>query len=113
MVTVLAGLILCYALVAKRMSYANVTAPMASTAAGLIVFSGRSVDVEAEAVRTLAELALVIILFHDASTVRVGQLRRDPMIPIRLLAIGFPLALLATYLTTWAIVPGSASPARC
>ncbi len=106
MVTVLAGLILCYALVAKRMSYANVTAPMASTAAGLIVFSGRSVDVEAEAVRTLAELALVIILFHDASTVRVGQLRRDPMIPIRLLAIGFPLALLATYLTTWAIVPG-------
>lgn len=105
MTTVMTGLILCYALLARRMSFANLTAPMASIVAGMIVFSGRSIDVEAESVRTLAEIALVIILFHDASTVRLGQLRRDPTIPFRLLAIGFPLALLATYLVTWAMLP--------
>lgn len=105
MTTVMAGLILCYALLARRMSFANVTAPMASIIAGMIVFSGRSIDVEAESIRTLAEIALVIVLFHDASTVRVRRLRRDPMIPIRLLAIGFPLALLATYLVTWTMLP--------
>ena len=104
-ITVMAGLILCYALVARRLTLANVTAPMLSVAAGLVFFSASSVDINADFVHTMAEVTLVIILFHDASTVRLNQLRHDPGIALRLLAIGFPLALLATCLVAGSLLP--------
>ena len=96
-ITVVAGLIVCYALVSRTLTAVNVTAPMLSIVAGLIFFSTSTLDVHAEFVHAAAEITLVIILFHDASTVRVSQLRHDPGIALRLLAIGFPLALFATY----------------
>ena len=104
-IAVMAGLILCYALVARRLALANVTAPMLSVAAGLVFFSASSVDINADFVHAMAEVTLVIILFHDASTVRINQLRHDPGIALRLLAIGFPLALLATFLLAGSLLP--------
>ena len=104
-ITVMAGLIVCYALVARRLTLANVTAPMLSVAAGLVFFSASSVDINADFVHAMAEVTLVIILFHDASTVRINQLRRDPGIALRLLAVGFPLALLATFLLAGSLLP--------
>ena len=91
-IAVMAGLILCYALLARRLTLANVTAPMLSVLAGMFVFSSSDVDIDAGFVHAMAEITLVLILFHDASTVRLGQLKRDPGIALRLLAIGFPLA---------------------
>lgn len=104
-ITVMAGLIVCYALVARRLTHANFTAPMLSVAAGLVFFSASSVDINADFVHAMAEVTLVIILFHDASTVRISQLRRDAGIAFRLLAIGFPLALLATFLLAGSLLP--------
>ena len=104
-ITVMAGLIVCYALVARRLTLANVTAPMLSVVAGLVFFSTSSVDIKADFVHAMAEVTLVIILFHDASTVRLNQLRHDPGIALRLLAIGFPLALLATGLVAGSLLP--------
>jgi len=104
-ITVMAGLIFCYALVARRLTLANVTAPMLSVVAGLVFFSTSSVDINADFVHAMAEVTLVIILFHDASTVRLNQLRHDPGIALRLLAIGFPLALLATGLVAGSLLP--------
>ena len=101
----MAGLIVCYALVARRLTHANFTAPMLSVAAGLVFFSASSVDINADFVHAMAEVTLVIILFHDASTVRISQLRRDAGIAFRLLAIGFPLALLATFLLAGSLLP--------
>ena len=104
-ITVMAGLIVCYALVARRLTLANMTAPMLSVVAGLVFFSASSVDINADFVHAVAEVTLVIILFHDASTVRFNQLRHDPGIALRLLAIGFPLALLATCLLAGSLLP--------
>ena len=104
-ITVMSALVFCYALTARRLTFVNVTAPMLSILAGLIVFSTRPVEINSDFVHLIAEITLVIILFHDASTVRLSRLRHDPRIAIRLLLIGFPLALLATYLVTRQLLP--------
>ena len=104
-ITVMAGLVFGYALVARRLMMVNVTAPMLSIVAGLVFFFGAHLDINADFVHVLAEITLVIILFHDASTVRFSRLRHDPGIAVRLLVIGFPLALLATYLVARSLLP--------
>jgi NhaP-type Na+/H+ or K+/H+ antiporter len=101
----MAGLILGYSLVARRLTLANITAPILSLLAGLAVFSVSPADVDAAAVHLTAELALVVVLFHDASTVRLSRLREDPGLAMRLLLIGFPLALVATFVATNALLP--------
>jgi NhaP-type Na+/H+ or K+/H+ antiporter len=47
------------------------------------------------AIRALAEATLAVLLFADASRIRVGALRRDHALPVRLLAIGLPLTIAA------------------
>ena len=104
-ITVMSVLVFCYALTARRWTFANVTAPMLSIIAGLVIFSTGAAEINADFVHSIAEITLVIVLFHDASTVRLSQLRHDPGIAIRLLLIGFPLALLATYLVARPLLP--------
>lgn len=104
-IVVMAGLVLAYSLIARRLTLANVTAPMLSVIAGAAVFSVADISVETAAVHLIAEITLVLILFHDASTVRLAALRHDPGIALRLLLIGFPLALIATFFATRALLP--------
>lgn len=105
MITVMAGLVFCFALLARTLTLANITAPMLSILAGFAFFWASGADIEAGFVHALAEITLVIILFHDASTVRLSRLRRDPGVAVRLLAIGFPLALVATFLVAHPLFP--------
>lgn len=105
LIAVMAGLIFSYALVARSLSAVGLTAPMLSIAAGLAFFATGTVDIHADFVHAMAEITLVIILFHDASTVRLNRLTHDPGIALRLLAIGFPIALLATFLLSNAMFP--------
>lgn len=98
-------MVLVYSLLAKRLTKANITGPMLSVIAGIAVFSLIEPGMNAAALHIVAELTLVIVLFHDASTVKLAQLRRDPGIAVRLLLIGFPLALAATFLLTRELLP--------
>ena len=75
---VMAGLVLVYSLLAKRLTNANITAPMLSVIVGAAVFSLTEPGIKAATLQIVAELTLVIVLFHDASTVKLGQLRQDP-----------------------------------
>jgi NhaP-type Na+/H+ or K+/H+ antiporter len=104
-IAVMAGLVLGYALLAKKFAAANITPPMLSVLAGVIVFSVAEIEVDTAAIHIIAELTLVIVLFHDASTVKLGKLKHDPGIAVRLLAIGFPIAIVGTYLLTWELLP--------
>jgi sodium/hydrogen antiporter len=45
------------------------------------------------AIRTLAEATLAIVLFADASRIKVRILRREYAVPLRLLGIGLPLTI--------------------
>lgn len=98
-IAVLGILIVGYAMVARGFTAANVTAPMLGIVVGMAFFAtggGTHAGVNAGYVHTLAEITLVVVLFHDASTLRLGRLAHDPGVSLRLLVIGFPLALLMT-----------------
>ena len=104
-IAVMAGLVFVYSLLAKRLTNASITAPMSSLIAGTALFALIEPAIVGPTLRVVAELTLVIVLFHDASTVRLSQLRRDSGIALRLLLIGFPLALVATFLLTRELLP--------
>jgi NhaP-type Na+/H+ or K+/H+ antiporter len=53
-----------------------------------------TLQVQAEGLRTLAELALAMVLFTDAANADLGVLKRSFHIPQRLLLIGLPLTIL-------------------
>lgn len=105
-VALLAGLLLAWTLVSRWAQSRGVTGPMVFLAGGVVMSAAVGLDLEPAQVRTLAEMTLVVVLFHDASTVRLGSLRRDPGIALRLLLVGFPLALLLAGATTALLLPG-------
>jgi NhaP-type Na+/H+ or K+/H+ antiporter len=53
-----------------------------------------TLQVQAEGLRTLAELALAMVLFTDAANADLGVLKQSFHIPQRLLLIGLPLTIL-------------------
>lgn len=95
--TALAIAILAYGLVSGRAEGGVVTAPMAFVVFGFLSGQAvlRFVDVrlDDELVRVIAELALILILFSDASRIHMRDLVREHSIPIRLLGIGLPLTI--------------------
>jgi NhaP-type Na+/H+ or K+/H+ antiporter len=102
---VLAGLLIVWSLVATRVERWGVSPPIAFLVVGVLLLGTRELELSEEAIRLLAELTLVLVLFHDASTVRLDALRRDPWIAVRLLAVGFPLALVLTTASTLWLLP--------
>ena len=104
--TIVGIIVVGYGLVGRKSEHWLITAPLVFGVAGILTdLIGDPLDVGSERVHLLAELALVVVLFHDASTVRVRALRADVGVPLRLLAIGFPLTVLATFLATSALLP--------
>lgn len=106
----LIGLVLVvgWALTARRLGQWSITAPIAFLVGGYLVGRWGSLDLalDVEAIRRLAELTLVLVLFRDAAGVRLSQLRHDAWLPTRLLAIGLPLTIVAGALTAALIFPG-------
>lgn len=104
---ILAGLIVVYSLVSRRLDSTNVSAPMVFVAAGLILGGTGAVDlgfsegdggtfglaVGNGVVLVVAEIALVLVLFTDASRLRLRTLRGNAAVPARLLGIGMPLSI--------------------
>jgi sodium/hydrogen antiporter len=101
----IAVLVLAWSLVSKRAERWQVTAPMAFIGAGAMLAASVGDDLSTATIKYLAEVTLVMVLFHDASTVRLADLRRDPWISVRLLAVGFPLALVMTTAATMWLLP--------
>lgn len=107
-VAVLALVLLGWSIVSAALARHNVTGPLVLVTAGYVLanpFWGLlSVDVEAASVQMLAELTLALVLFSDASRVRVRQLQHDVWLPVRLLGVGLPLSMiLGGLLAAWLI----------
>lgn len=103
---VIAVLIIGFALVAHKLERWHISPPMAFLVAGVVVFGWvADVAVTDHQIRLIAEVTLVVVLFHDASSVRIRSLRHHPGVPLRLLLIGFPLALLFTFGTAQWLLP--------
>jgi NhaP-type Na+/H+ or K+/H+ antiporter len=96
---VAAGLV-AWALASSRLARDDITSAMAFVAFGLVVhLSGLvEIDLESTPVEVVAEVALAMLLFSDAARVNRSRLGSDAGLPLRLLLIGLPLAVLAGWL---------------
>ena len=94
----LAAIVACiggYALVAAALDRRSVGPAVVFVSIGLVLSGAHIIEVDphAEAVSLFAELTLALVLFTDASFVRIGALRQDAAMVGRLLAIGLPLTI--------------------
>jgi NhaP-type Na+/H+ or K+/H+ antiporter len=109
--TVLAAVFVAYALVASRLDRWWISAPMVFVAAGLIlgpnVSSILPFSLSGKALLTVTELTLALLLFSDASTVRLRDVGGDAELPGRLLSIGLPLTIGAGALLAYFVLPGA------
>lgn len=83
-------------MLAKRLSTTVITAPMLFLGLGLAVSYFDLLDVnDSEAVLHLvAEIALIVLLFLDASQISLKQLKSQNAWPTRMLLLGLPLAII-------------------
>jgi hypothetical protein len=97
--TVLAVVVVAYTLVSSKLDRWWITGPMVFAAAGAVLGPGGldvlPLSLTSEAVLTITELTLALLLFSDASTVRLRDVEGDAGLPRRLLFIGLPLTVIA------------------
>ena len=111
---VFSTLLLAYTLVSARLEGSPVSAALVFTAGGVITGLAGGADLSphdlsstaGDVVRVLAELALALILFADASTIGLRRARTEQRLPDRLLGIGLPLTIGAGVLAAVALLGG-------
>ena len=95
----IALLVLAYAAVSRRLSGTAITAAMVFVAGGMLAsdeaLGWLDPTIDSESVRWVAEATLTVVLFSDASRIELRALRREYVVPLRLLAIGLPLTIVA------------------
>jgi NhaP-type Na+/H+ or K+/H+ antiporter len=94
---VIALLILGWAALSGLLGRHSVTGPLVFVVVGYLLanpdWGAVRIDIEVDALHTLAEVTLALVLFSDASRINLAQLRHDLTLPVRLLAIGLPLSI--------------------
>ncbi|HUA07571.1 MAG TPA: cation:proton antiporter [Solirubrobacteraceae bacterium] len=94
---IVALIVLAVAGASRRLSGTCVTPAMVFVALGLLVgplvADGFQLAPTSSDLRTLAEATLAIVLFLDASRIKLDALRREYAVPLRLLGIGLPLTI--------------------
>jgi len=95
---IFAAVLFGYGLVSRRLERLWISAPMAFVAAGIVLgpdcLGLISLELTSETGLLLAEAALVVVLFADASRIDVTALRASrATLPARLLGIGMPLTI--------------------
>ncbi|AQS40300.1 sodium/proton antiporter, CPA1 family [Shewanella psychrophila] len=109
-ILIIALVVLLYGYISKALSRLNISGPMMFTGFGLLLspfgFNITQVEVNAEFVTIIVEIALVLVLFVDAALLDLKLLKQSWKIPARLLFIGLPITIIAgTYVATL-IFPG-------
>ena len=102
---ILAG-ILAFALLSRRIEASILTLPMVFTGFGWAIGQGGAelvpMHAQNEIVHTIAEITLILVLFSDASRIRLRELAKSYTIPARMLLIGMPLTILfGTLIAHW------------
>jgi NhaP-type Na+/H+ or K+/H+ antiporter len=103
----IALLLMGYGAISARLQATVVSQAMVFVALGLLVGNHflNLVDVDAanQVVRHLAEATLTLVLFTDAVRVNLGRLRREALVPARLLGVGLPLTIVVGTLAAVAL----------
>jgi sodium/hydrogen antiporter len=92
-----AAAVLAVAGVSRRLAGTPVTPAMVFVAIGVLVgplvIDGVTATPSGATVRTLAEATLAVVLFADASRIKLRALAREYAVPLRLLGVGLPLTI--------------------
>lgn len=92
-------IVLLYGYISKALTAVNISGPMFFVGLGVLIsplgFDISQVDVNADFVIIIAEIALVLVLFSDAALLDLKLLRQSWNLPARLLIIGLPLTILS------------------
>jgi NhaP-type Na+/H+ or K+/H+ antiporter len=83
-------------MVAKRLSTTIITAPIVFISTGFVfAYVGFFTDIEIEeTIHLVAEVALIVLLFLDASQINLKRLKYRNSWPLRMLLIGLPLCVI-------------------
>jgi sodium/hydrogen antiporter len=85
------------------------TGPMVFVIVGVVAgplgFNWIEISVSTELVRVMMEIALVLILFIDASLINLPELLQTRGLPLRLLLVGLPLTMGLGLLLAWMLFP--------
>ena len=94
---ILASFILLYSVFAKKIEASVISGPFLALAFGVLfgplLLNLFQAKVETEEYRIIAELALALVLFTDASKANLNVLEHNVGLPVRLLLIGLPLTI--------------------
>ena len=108
-IAVVAACVVAWTVISARGERLNISIPMAFIAMGAVLTNGPlaviHIDPASTTVRSLAEVTLAIILFADASRIRLRALRNDAALPGRLLLIGFPITIGLGIFAAWVLFP--------
>lgn len=94
----IAGAILAFSSIAGLVEKSWISGPIVFVLFGFLIgpriLDLLSLQMQRETLKILAELTLALVLFTDAAGADLKTLRREAVIPIRMLGIGLPLTLL-------------------
>ncbi len=94
---IISAAVLGVAGVSRRLDGTSFTTAMAFVLIGLLlgplVADGVTVSAASATLRTLAEATLAVVLFADASRIKLPVLKHEYAVPLRLLGIGLPLTI--------------------
>ena len=95
-------------MIAKALSRTIITAPMVFIGFGVVLSHFDVIEAERaeHLLHLVAEIALVMLLFLDASQINLSDLRKRHVWPFRKLFIGLPLAIGLGALAAWPFLPG-------
>lgn len=94
---VIAGGLLLFSLVSGRLQGTIVTPPLIFVLFGFAIGGAglgiADIEPNHSTIHLVAELTLILVLFSDAARMDLTRLRRDHNLPLRMLLVGLPLAI--------------------
>jgi NhaP-type Na+/H+ or K+/H+ antiporter len=103
-------LIFIYGALALKLGRLSITMPMIFVIAGFLLGPGGidllQITPSSEGMKSLTEITLALLLFADASTLDLRQVRNDASLILRLLGIGMPLTMLFGAICLLGLLPG-------
>jgi NhaP-type Na+/H+ or K+/H+ antiporter len=102
-------LILFYSLISRLLGKSIITGPILFTTTGIVASAFLSVSIEIKeyfkVLLTIAEIGLVLLLFTDASRIKLKELMSIRQLPTRLLSVGMLLTIFLGAIASLVVFP--------
>ena len=109
-IAIVAAFAVAYGCVSRWVERSTLSGPIVFVAGGLLLGPAAlgviDLNVNAEALRLLAEFTLAMVLFCDAANANLRMIRRTAKLPARLLLVGLPLTIVFGFVIGTALFPG-------